>query len=529
MLNLACVLEHSAREYPQKHAIVFGPMRLTFAEVDRMARQVAQGLWSHGIRPGDKVALSCPNIPYFPVVYYGILKAGATVVPLNVLFKRREIAYHLTDSEAKAYLCFEGTDTLPMAQEGWVGFGQAPCCEHFWVLPTVPGGDSPIPEAKTFAELISESSDFDTIQTGPDDTAVILYTSGTTGRPKGAELTHSNLVMNAIVSKMLFDTGPEDTQVVVLPLFHSYGQTCQMNVGFLSGATSVLLPRFDPDDVLRAFQDENATLFSGVPTMYWSLLNCPNAENYDLEKIARTLRLCGSGGAAMPVEVLRAFEEKYKVTILEGYGLSETSPVATFNRRDRARKVGSIGLPITGVEVRVVDDDMNDVPVGEPGEIVIRGHNIMKGYYRKAEATAEAFRGGWFHSGDVGRRDEDGYFYVVDRTKDMILRGGFNVYPREIEEVLMTHPAVSLAAVIGVPDGVYGEEVKAFVVRAPWANVTEAELIAWSKKEMAGYKYPRYIEFRDSLPMTATGKVLKTELRREEFEKAQREPARKTG
>ncbi|MDX9971508.1 MAG: long-chain fatty acid--CoA ligase [FCB group bacterium] len=523
MLNLAYVLESSAREYPQKPAVILGPMRLTFADVDRMARQVARGLWAAGIRPGDKVALSCPNNPYFPIAYYGILKAGAVVVPLNVLFKRREIAYHLTDSEAKAYICFEGTETLPMAEEGWAGFNQVAGCKDFWIMTMAPGSASPIAGALTFGDLIQQPADFDTIQTAPDDTAVILYTSGTTGRPKGAELTHSNVSMNALMSKMLYGTGPEDVQMIVLPLFHSYGQVCQMNAGFLAGSTAVLVPRFDPDEALRNLQDENVTIFCGVPTMFWALLNHPNAEKYDLERIARTLRVCGSGGAGMPVEVLRGFEEKYKVQILEGYGLSETSPVATCNRQDRPRKVGSIGLPIWGVEVRVVDDDMNDVPIGEPGEIVIRGHNIMKGYYRRPVETDEAFRGGWFHSGDVGKKDEDGYFYVVDRTKDMILRGGFNVYPREVEEVLMTHPAVSLAAVVGVPDAMYGEEVKAFIVPTSWSNVTEQEIIAWAKKEMAGYKYPRYVEFRSALPMTATGKVLKTELRQEELAKYERE------
>jgi long-chain acyl-CoA synthetase len=519
MLNLAYVLESSAREYPHKTAIVLGPMRLTFSEIDKMACQVAAGLWNSGIRPGDKVALSCPNIPYFPICYYGILKAGAVVVPLNVLFKRREIAYHLTDSEAKAYICFEGTDTLPMAEEGWAGFNQVPTCKNFWVLTTVPGGDSPIFGARSFADLVQQPPDFDTIQTNADDTAVILYTSGTTGRPKGAELTHSNVSMNALMSKMLYGTSSSDTQVIVLPLFHSYGQVCQMNAGFLAGATGVLVPRFDPDEVLRALQDEEATIFCGVPTMFWALMNCPNAGKYDLEGIAKRLRICGSGGAALPVEVLRAFEAKFSVPILEGYGLSETSPVATFNRMDRPRKPGSIGMPITGVEVRVVDENMKEVPVGETGEIVIRGHNIMKGYYRRPVETEEAFRGGWFHSGDVGKMDEDGYFYVVDRTKDMILRGGFNVYPREIEEVLMTHPAISLAAVVGVPDPVYGEEVKAFIVPAPWASITEEEVITWAKKEMAGYKYPRYVEFRPSLPMTATGKIIKTELRAESQEK----------
>jgi long-chain acyl-CoA synthetase len=250
-----------------------------------------------------------------------------------------------------------------------------------------------------------------------------------------------------------------------------------------------------------------------VPTMYWALLNHPGADKYDLEKIASNLRLCASGGAAMPVEVMRAFEERFNVKILEGYGLSETSPVATFNRMDRPTKPGSVGVPVWGVDIRIVDEYDKDVPQGELGEIVIRGHNIMKGYYKKPEATAEAFRNGWFHSGDIGRIDEDGYIYIVDRVKDMIIRGGFNVYPREVEEVLMMHPAVSLAAVVGVPDEEHGEEVKAFIVRKSGAEITEPELVAWAKENMADYKYPRSIEFRDTLPMNATGKILKIELR----------------
>ena len=258
---------------------------------------------------------------------------------------------------------------------------------------------------------------------------------------------------------------------------------------------------------------ENVTFFAGVPTMYWAMLNYPGANNYDLEKIARNLRICISGGSAMPVEVMRAFEEKFKVKILEGYGLSETSPVATFNRLDRLNKPGSIGLPVWGVSVRIVDGNDNDVGTNEVGEIVIRGHNVMKGYYRRPEATAQAFRNGWFHTGDVGRRDEEGYIYIVDRVKDMIIRGGFNVYPREIEEVLMTHPAVSLAAVVGVPHPRHGEEVKAYIILKEGAELTEVDLVTWSKENMADYKYPRHIEFRTALPMTATGKILKQELR----------------
>jgi long-chain acyl-CoA synthetase len=287
------------------------------------------------------------------------------------------------------------------------------------------------------------------------------------------------------------------------------------------GGTAVLMPRFDACDTLKAFQDEGITLFAGVPTMYWDILNCPDLDKFDLDKIRKTLRLGVSGGAAMPVEVMKQFEAKFGIKILEGYGLSETSPTASFNRENKPRKIGSIGLPVWGVDMKIVDDNMHEQPVGEKGEIVIRGHNVMKGYYKKTEANEEAFRGGWFHSGDVGFKDEDGYFFIVDRTKDMIIRGGFNVYPREIEEVLCSHPEISLAAVIGIPDEEYGEEVKAYVIPEAGSSITAEEIIAWSKKEMAAYKYPRSVEICESLPMGPTGKILKLELRRMALEGAE--------
>jgi long-chain acyl-CoA synthetase len=276
----------------------------------------------------------------------------------------------------------------------------------------------------------------------------------------------------------------------------------------------VLMPRFEAGETLKSFQDDGITVFAGVPTMYWDILNHTDPNSFDIEKISKTLRLCTSGGAAMPVEVMRQVEEKFHVPILEGYGLTETSPVASFNRHDRPRKPGSIGLPVWGVEMMVVDEDMNELPVGERGEVVIKGHNIMKGYYKRDEANEEAFKGGWFHSGDVGCKDDEGYFYIVDRTKDMIIRGGFNVYPRELEEVLLTHPDVSLAAVVGVPHEEYGEEVKAYVIARNGSTITPEALIAWCKKEMAAYKYPRMIEIVSSLPIGPTGKILKTELRK---------------
>jgi long-chain acyl-CoA synthetase len=516
MLNLAVLLEETARTVPDRDALVLGTTRLTYAQVEAAANRVAAALAARGVGRGDRVALSCPNLPAFPIVYYGVLKTGATIVPLNVLLTEREIAYHLEDSGAIAYFCFEGTPELPIAKAGQAAFEAVPGCEHFVLIPA---GDAPAPDAlngaaTTLAEFSADQpSEFETVQTTETDTAVVLYTSGTTGRPKGAELTHSNMVQNALMVSRMFGTRPHDVHLISLPLFHSFGQTVQLNFGVLSGATLVLLPRFDPDAALGLMERENVTVFAGVPTMYWALLHSQQAETFDLPRIAENLRLCVSGGSALAVEVLKDFEKRFGIPILEGYGLSETSPVAAFNRQDRPRKVGSIGLPVWGVEVEILRADGTRCADDEAGEIAIRGHNVMKGYLDRPEATAEAIdERGFFHTGDVGKRDADGYLYVVDRTKDMIIRGGFNVYPREVEETLMTHPAVSLAAVVGVPHDSHGEEVKAFVIRAAGASVTEEELVTWSKQVLAAYKYPRLVEFRDSLPMTATGKILKREL-----------------
>lgn len=514
MYNLVSVLEESVKEHPDKEAVVFDSIRLDYKTINAMANQVANMLVAKGVRKGDKVALTCPNLPYFPAVWMGILKAGAVMVPLSVLLRPREIAYHLEDSDTLLYICFEGTPEMPMGTSGWEGFQQVDACKHFITIPAIPGAPSFIEGQGSLMELMNEQPPtFDTVMCRPDDSCLIIYTSGTTGRPKGAELTHSNMLMNCSVSSRLFESEPDDRALIVLPMFHSFGISVT-DLTLLTHGTMVLLPRFDTAAVLRALQEENITTFAGVPTMYWELLNYDNSEgHFDLEKIATTLRMCVSGGASLPIEVMKGFEEKYQVQILEGYGLSETSPTATFNRPDRERKIGSIGLPIWGVDVMVVDDDMNEKPIGEEGEIVIRGHNIMKGYYKRDEANAEAFKGGWFHSGDIGKMDEDGYFYIVDRVKDMIIRGGFNVYPREVEEVMMTHPDVSLVAVIGVPSDVHGEEVKAYVVPKQGATPDVAEMTAWCKDQMAAYKYPRMIEIIDALPLGPTGKILKKELR----------------
>jgi len=511
MLNLAILLEDSARAVPERLAVICGDARMTYAEVNQKASQVAHGLLKLGIKKGDKIALSCPNLPYFPIIYYGILKIGAVVVPLNILLKGREIAYHLQDSDAKAFFCFQGTADLPMAESGFEGFSQTAMCEKFILINAT--AENPFPETATFNEFVAnQPTDFNSIDTDADDTAVILYTSGTTGQPKGAELTHLNVLLNTRLSDTMYPRNDHDVHLIALPLFHSFGQVVQMNTGFYNRATLNLLPRFTPEAALSEMEKNNVTFFAGVPTMYWALLNFADADKFDLAKISKNLRLCTAGGSPLPVEVLHGFESKFNVRILEGYGLSETSPIAVFNKFANAR-AGSVGFPVWGIEVRVVDENGADVANGELGEIVIRGHNIMKGYYKKLEATATAIKDGWFYSGDIGRFDAEGFLYIADRVKDMILRGGFNVYPRELEEVLMTHEAVSLCAVVGVPSDEHGEEVKAFIVLKQSATASETEIVEWCRANMASYKYPRFVEFRETLPMTATGKILKRELR----------------
>jgi long-chain acyl-CoA synthetase len=513
MLNLASLLEDSARKHPQRDAVVQGETRLDYRTLDALANQVANLLVSRGIRPGDKVALSCPNLPQFPAIYYGILKAGAVAVPLNVLLKGREVAYHLSDSDAQAYFCFHGTPELPMGAEGWEGFGRTEGCTTFLLVTADGETESPIEGAETLASALArQSTTFECVQTEPTDTAVILYTSGTTGTPKGAELSHANLVLNALTCNRQFGVVDNDVHLVALPLFHSFGSTVQMNAGFAVGATLVLLPRFDPREAVALMQKEKVTFFAGVPTMYWALLG-ELTDAVDIDRIAASMRVAVSGGASLPVEIIKRFKDRFHIQILEGYGLSETSPLATFADPDHAPRPGSIGVPIWGVECKLVDEDWNTLEGADVvGEIAIRGHNIMTGYYNRPEETAEVIRNGWFRTGDLARRDEDGYYYIVDRVKDLIIRGGFNVYPREIEEVLTTHPDVSLAAVVGIPHETHGEEVKAFVIRTEGATITEDELVAWGREQMAAYKYPRVVEFADVLPMTSTGKILKREL-----------------
>jgi long-chain acyl-CoA synthetase len=516
MINIASYLTRTASLFPDKAAVFSGNRQLNYAQLDAAANQLANGLRALGIGKGDKVALSCPNLVHFPIAYYGILKAGAVVVPLNILLKAPEIAYHLQDSDARVFLCYQGSSDLPMGQEGWEAFGLSDACEHFFLI-TDDGAPAmaELAGCSTLAVLTSaQSAKAETEPTAADDTAVILYTSGTTGTPKGAELSHSNIAMNALGCVALTKLDSRDVHLIALPLFHTFGQTVQMNAAVACGASVVLLIRFEPEAALKTMQAHAVSVFCGVPTMYIGILNLAGAgERGDLAQIASHLRLGVSGGAPMPVTVLRQFEQRFDVIVLEGFGLSETSPVATFNHIDSERIPGSIGQPIAGIEVAIADSAGMHLGPGEDGEILVRGHNIMKGYYKRPEATAQAIRDGWFHTGDIGRRDDKGNFFVVDRIKDMVIRGGFNVYPRELEEVLMTHPAVALVAVIGVPHEVHGEEIKAVLVLKPGQQAEPEEIIVWCRERMAAYKYPRLVQIVDALPMTATGKILKRALR----------------
>ncbi|HEX9993528.1 MAG TPA: long-chain fatty acid--CoA ligase [Acidimicrobiales bacterium] len=502
--NLATILRESRRAHPDKPLCHLGDLTFSYAQVDEISGRVATSLRDLGLERGDKVAVQLPNLPQFLFTYFGILKAGLVMVPLNPLLRAPEVAYHLSDSDAKVLVTFES-----FADEAVKGASQVEGVTTYVV--NLPGNDRR-PEGTRHYDELYFAEDLGEIEpTAADDTAVLLYTSGTTGKPKGAELTHFQLYMNCTVAGELFEFRDDDVGVAVLPLFHVFGLSSVLNLSVRFGGTIVLVPRFDVDTVLDAVERYRCTLFSGVPTMYFALLRADLAG-----RDVSSLRVGVSGGAAIPGEVIRAFEEKFPgVVVLEGYGLSETASTTTFNVSADQRKVLSIGKPIWGVEVRVVDDKDEPLPPGQDhvGEIVIRGHNVMKGYYNKPEATEEAFRGGWFHTGDLAYADEDGYLFIVDRKKDLVIRGGYNVYPREVEEVLYAHEAVAEAAVIGRPDEKLGEEVVGYVVLKPGAEATGEDLVAWCRERLAAYKYPRQVHVVDDLPKGPTGKILKKELR----------------
>ena len=488
-MNLAENLSLSVTASPDAPAVKLDDHVLSYAALDDATARVAGLLAERGIGPGDRVGLMLPNVPLFPVVYYGILRLGAAAVPMNVLLKGRETAFYLKDPGAKAVFAWE-----PFAEHARTGADEARA-EYIEVAPGA------------FEELLASVEPLREVYAcDGSETAVILYTSGTTGTPKGAELSHANLAHNCRAAVGLFGIEGATMTLGSLPLFHSFGQTCAMNATICAGGCLTLIPRFEPGKALEVIERDRVNVFEGVPTMYGAILNHPAADTTDVS----SLQVCASGGASLPLELMRAFEEKFSTMILEGYGLSETSPVASFNHPDKERKAGSIGTPIAGCEMKIVGDDGADLPVGEAGEIVIRGLNIMKGYWNRPEATAEAIDAdGWFRSGDIGKMDDDGYFYIVDRKKDLIIRGGYNVYPREIEEVLYEHPAVREAAVVAVPDDEWGEEIGAAVALKEGAQATADELRAFVKDQVAAYKYPRHVWFVDELPKGPTGKILK--------------------
>jgi long-chain acyl-CoA synthetase len=493
MTALSANLVASKDRYPNRTALRCDDLQVSYAEFDAAAARVATLLERAGIEPGDRVGLMLPNTPAFAVAFYGIMYRGAVAVPMNPLLKAREVAFYLSNSGAKALFgspAFADEATAGAAEVG------AQC----WLV-----------DDAGLTKLIADLPEHAPVERGDDDVAVILHTSGTTGKPKGAMLTHGNLSQNCEVSvRTLVETGPDDVVMGCLPLFHVFGLTCGLNGSVLAGAMMTLIPRFDPRKALEVIERDHVTVFEGVPTMYSALLTVADQA---APGATESLRICVSGGAALPVQVLTDFEKAFGCAVLEGYGLSESSPAAAFNHPHRTRKAGSIGTPIEGVDMRVVDLDGVEVPQGEAGQIQIRGHNVMKGYWNLPEATKETITAdGWLNTGDVGRVDEDGYFYIVDRTKDMIIRGGYNVYPREIEEVLYEHPAVAEAAVIGIPHDSLGEEVGAAVALKKGSAVSADELRDYVKARVAAYKYPRLVWLVDALPKGPTGKLLKREI-----------------
>src|SRR5579863_3389294 len=490
--NLAKNLTDTTRAHAGRVAVRVDNSAMTYRALDEASARVAGLLRERGLKPGDRVGVMMPNVAEVPVVYYGVLRAGGVVVPMNPLLKVREVAYYLGDSGSRLIFAWHA-----FADPARDGAAEA-------------GAEAIVVDPAGFPELLASADpDYRVADAADEDTAVILYTSGTTGHPKGAELTHGNLISNTQVSRAdIVLARPDDVIFGGLPLFHVFGQTVALNVAVASGACLTLLPRFDAGQALEIIAQHRVTVFEGVPTMYVALLHQPGRADHDMS----SLRMCISGGAALPVEVLRGFEDAFGCAVLEGYGLSETSPVASFNHPGRERKPGSIGTPIRDVQMRAVDSDGHEVPQGEVGEIIIRGPNVMKGYWQRPEATAEALHDGWFHTGDLARVDSDGYFFIVDRKKDLVIRGGYNVYPREIEEVLYEHPAVAEAAVIGLPHPALGEEVAAAVALKPGATATPEELRDYVKSQVAAYKYPRHVWLVDALPKGPTGKIQKRDI-----------------
>lgn len=506
-LNLGDCLRLSAEAHPQAPCLVYEGLRLDYASVDLAARKVATLLLEMGIGQGDRVALILPNIPQFPIVYYGILYAGATAVPLNPLLRPAELAHVAADAQLRAIFAL-----ADVAETALSVLGHSDVQEVFVVEP----GMQPVtpPQGRSFLEAYYAADPVhDLALTNPEDIAVILYSAAQYGRPRGAMLSHFNLFNNALtISTRTLRYYPEDIFLCILPLFHGFGQTTMLNAPFLTGSTIVMSAKFDPGHVLELINAERVTLLAMVPTMLHYLLAGIREPMATLE----TVRCLVAGGSKMNIEAAAVFTERFGVPVLEGYGLTETSPVVAFNSDQETNRPGSVGLPIWGCQVLIVDEHDEPVPVGVEGEVVVRGHNVFQGYLNDEEGTEDTLRGGWLHTGDLGYLDEDGYLTLTGLKKDMILRAGMNVYPREVERVIEDHPDVAEAAVIGVPEPIRGEDVKAFVVLKAQHQLTENELKAHCRDLLSSYKCPRRVEFVDELPRTAEGAVNKQLLRARE-------------
>lgn len=511
-MNLSSQLAATAEKFSNKPAYIFNGQTSTYTELNAAVTKFASGLNKLGIQKGDHIALLLGNSPHFVIGLYGALRAGATVIPINPIYTPDEIGYIMNDGDVKAVIALDLM--IPLMEKMNAAL---PKVEHIIACDTPQGADNQMditqlsvyPKMKSFTNLIQTGElSLPEIQLGDDDTAVILYTSGTTGKPKGAMLTHKNLYSNAIDIADYLKISSEDRVIAALPMFHVFCLTVALNAPLMAGGTILIVPRFSPAEIFRVTKEHEATVFAGVPTMYNFLLQYPDGTPDDL----KSYRLCISGGASMPVALLKNFEKKFKVVISEGYGLSEASPVTAFNPLDRPRKPGSIGTNIPNVENKVVNELGEEVPVGQVGELIVKGPNVMKGYYNMPEESAHTIRDGWLYTGDLARMDDEGYIYIVDRKKDMIIVGGYNVYPREVEEVMFEHEDIVEAAVIGVPDPTFGEAVKCYVVSKN-PDLTEDELKAYCAEHLAKYKIPESIEFLEELPKNTTGKILRRALK----------------
>ena len=501
-MNISNLLIKSAIRHPAHPAIRFLGRTISYEELNRQVDCLSNGFVHAGLRLGDVCILMIPNSIEWIIIYYALAKVGAVVLPVNFLYRKGELDHIFKDSGARAFI------------------GHKDYLEHpGQVMDAMPNIDLRIAQGISqgqgfipLDELFKEDKPFPPFQTRDDDTWTIIYTSGTTGLPKGAMLTHHNMANNAMTVANMRSTDPMDVVFGVLPFFHIYGQTSILNASIYLGLTIKLWPHFEAEELFSAIEEEKSSILIAVPTVFNRLVKL--ADSRPLRRSG--LRFCVSGGASLPVEVLRQFEDRFQTIIYEGYGLTECSPVCVENPFGRPTRPGSIGLPIPGFEVRIVNDQDEDVSSGAVGELIVRGPGVMKGYHNQPEATAETIRGGWLHTGDLAKMDEDGYVYIVDRKKDMIIRGGYNVYPREIEEILYTHPDVVEAAVVGIPDSELGEEVAAVVALRQEARTTMEELRQFVKEQVAPYKYPRKIHLVQELPKGPTGKILKRAIRVED-------------